>query len=382
MKKIVPFTKDIKFNTKIYEITSISLEHNLTIEENNLVSGEFIISGEYKITDSSINSEPFIYGLPFDITLDTKYDMDRIKIDIDDFKFEIVNEEILRVNIDVLIEGIELVEIEEEKEISEEIKPDLVIDSRSNSEEEIKKEESHLTLTELIDMVLDKSGMKKSLEDEKSIEADIRLENLEEFKSIAKAMEINEGIVSLEELLDKLALVSDVSEQKNDNEDKVTLMTMHAVKGLEYDYVFVVGVEEGLFPHSNSLESNDELEEERRLCYVAITRAKKKLYLINARSRILYGKVSSNVPSRFINEISDEYIETIGKKEDINVFKPKIDKNKMMNEDNDLHPGDMVNHDKYGFGVVVTIDGSIATISFKRDGLKKLMKNHKSIHKM
>lgn len=251
-----------------------------------------------------------------------------------------------------------------------------------NMIEEIKKEESHLTLTELIDMVLDKSGMKKSLEDEKSIEADIRLENLEEFKSIAKAMEINEGIVSLEELLDKLALVSDVSEQKNDNEDKVTLMTMHAVKGLEYDYVFIVGVEEGLFPHSNSLESNDELEEERRLCYVAITRAKKKLYLINARSRILYGKVSSNVPSRFINEISDEYIETIGKKEDINVFKTKIDKNKMMNEDNDLHPGDMVNHDKYGFGVVVTIDGSIATISFKRDGLKKLMKNHKSIHKM
>lgn len=251
-----------------------------------------------------------------------------------------------------------------------------------NMIEEIKKEESHLTLTELIDMVLDKSSMKKSLEDEKSIEADIRLENLEEFKSIAKAMEINEGIVSLEELLDKLALVSDVSEQKNDNEDKVTLMTMHAVKGLEYDYVFIVGVEEGLFPHSNSLESNDELEEERRLCYVAITRAKKKLYLINARSRILYGKVSSNVPSRFINEISDEYIETIGKKEDINVFKPKIDKNKMMNKDNDLHPGDMVNHDKYGFGVVVTIDGSIATISFKRDGLKKLMKNHKSIHKM
>ena len=262
-----------------------------------------------------------------------------------------------------------------------------VIDSGKELEfknmiEEIKKEENHLTLTELIDMVLDKSGMKKSLEDEKSIEADIRLENLEEFKSIAKAMEINEGIVSLEELLDKLALVSDVSEQKNDNGDKVTLMTMHAVKGLEYDYVFIVGVEEGLFPHSNSLESNDELEEERRLCYVAITRAKKKLYLINARSRILYGKVSSNVPSRFINEISDEYIETIGKKEDSNVFKPKIDKNKMMNEDNDLHPGDMVNHDKYGFGVVVTIDGSIATISFKRDGLKKLMKNHKSIHKM
>lgn len=163
MKKIVPFTKDIKFNTKIYEITSISLEHNLTIEENNLVSGEFIISGEYKITDSSINSEPFIYGLPFDITLDTKYDMDRIKIDIDDFKFEIVNEEILRVNIDVLIEGIELVEIEEEKEISEEIKPDLVIDSRSNNEEEIKNEEVSTN---------EKEAIKEEVKQEEKIDTD------------------------------------------------------------------------------------------------------------------------------------------------------------------------------------------------------------------
>lgn len=142
MKKIVPFTKDIKFNTKIYEISSISLEHNLSIEENNLVSGEFIISGEYKMNDSSINSEPFIHGIPFDITLDTKYDMDRIKIDIDDFKFEIVNEEILRVNIDVLIEGIELVEMIEEDEIVEDIKPDLVIEARNeNAEEEIKIED-------------------------------------------------------------------------------------------------------------------------------------------------------------------------------------------------------------------------------------------------
>lgn len=139
MKKIVPFVKDIKFNTKIFEITSISLEHNLTIEENNIVSGEFIISGEYKITDSSLNSEPFIYGIPFDITLDTKYDTDRIKIDIDDFKYEILNEEILRVNIDVLIEGVELVELPKEKDISEEIKPDLVIESR-NSSKEIKEE--------------------------------------------------------------------------------------------------------------------------------------------------------------------------------------------------------------------------------------------------
>ncbi len=130
MKKIIPFTSDIKFNTKIYEITSISLEHNLKIEENNIVSGEFIISGDYKMNDASINTEPFIQGIPFDITLDTKYDMDRIKIDIDDFRFEIINEEILKVNIDVLIEGVELVELNNDEEEKEDIKPDLIIEPR------------------------------------------------------------------------------------------------------------------------------------------------------------------------------------------------------------------------------------------------------------
>ena len=158
MKKIIPFTKDIKFNTKIYEITSISLEHNLVIEESNLVSGEFIVSGEYKMNDSSINTEPFIHGLPFDIELDAKYDMDKFKIDIDDFKYEIINEEILRVNIDVIFEGVPIYDLEEDDE--EEIKPDLIIEARNEKiesdlkelgftkedneikEEEIKKEES------------------------------------------------------------------------------------------------------------------------------------------------------------------------------------------------------------------------------------------------
>ena len=242
------------------------------------------------------------------------------------------------------------------------------------------EKEKNLSLTELIDTILIDAGIKEDLESEKSIEADIRLENLEEFKSITRAFEEREGIVSLGEFLDELSLVSDASEQKNDNTDKVTLMTMHSVKGLEFDYVFVVGFEEGLFPHMNSFESNDEMEEERRLCYVAITRARKKLYLINARSRMFYGKVSNNIPSRFVNEIGDDNLETIGKKDEL-VFKPKIDKNKMYNDDNDLHPGDFIEHDKYGKGVVISIDGSIATISFKGD-LKKLMKNHKSIRKV
>ncbi len=261
-----------------------------------------------------------------------------------------------------------------------------VIDSGKELEfkniiESIKKEKDKLSLTELIDFILDKSGIKKSLENEKTLEADIKLENLEEFKSITHNFEEREGIVSLGEFLDELSLVSDVSDHKQNNEDKVTLLTMHAVKGLEYDYVFVVGFEEGLFPHSNSFNSSEELEEERRLCYVALTRARKKLYLINARSRVLYGKVSSNIPSRFINEIGNELLDEIGKKS-VFVETKKINKNEMFNDDNDLHIGDMINHDKYGFGVVVSIDGSIATISFKKDGIKKLMKNHKSIRKV
>lgn len=139
MKKIIPFSKDIKFNTKIYEVTSISLEHNLNIGSDNVISGEFIISGDYKINDSSVNVEPFIYGLPFDIALDTKYDTDKINIDIDDFKFEIINEEKLRVNIDVLVEGIEVVTIEED-----EIKPDSIIEEKLDSMQEIIEDNSDI----------------------------------------------------------------------------------------------------------------------------------------------------------------------------------------------------------------------------------------------
>ena len=246
--------------------------------------------------------------------------------------------------------------------------------------ESLKKEKDNMSLTEFVDLVLEKSGIKSDLQNEKTLEADIRLENLEEFKSITKNVEESEGLVSLEDFLDELSLVSDVSEQKNDNlEEKITLMTMHAVKGLEFDYVFVVGLEEGIFPHSNSMDSEEDIEEERRLCYVAITRAKKKLYIINARSRLLFGKVSSNVPSRFISEIGEDMYEEI-RKEGIFVTN-KINKEEMLT-DNDIKKGDLINHDKYGMGVVIDIDGSIATISFTKNGVKKLLKNHKAIKKV
>ena len=154
-------------------------------------------------------------------------------------------------------------------------------------------------------------------------------------------------------------------------------MTIHAVKGLEFDYVFVVGMEENIFPHLNCIEENG-IEEERRLCYVAITRAKKKLYVTNAYKRTIFGRTSVNMPSRFIGEIDKECID-IPVKKDINT---KIDKSKMFNDDNGLNIGDNVIHDVYGPGVVVMVDKSIATIAFKGQGIKKLMKNHKSIKKV
>ena len=244
--------------------------------------------------------------------------------------------------------------------------------------EELKKASEKMSLTEFIDLVLDKTGIRTELKSERTLEADIRLENLEEFKSITRTVEEVDGIASLGDFLDEISLVTDASEKQEDGKDKVTLMTMHAVKGLEFDYVFVIGVEEGLFPHLNSMNSEEELEEERRLCYVAITRARKKLYIINARSRLLYGKVSSNVPSRFISEIGDDLLDQ-EKKEPL--IPKKINREDMMT-DNDIKAGDLIEHDKYGKGVVMNIDGSIATIAFSKAGVKKLLKNHKAIKKV
>ena len=243
---------------------------------------------------------------------------------------------------------------------------------------EMKEKSEVLSLTETIDMVLDKSGIKSELESEHTLEADIRLENLNEFKSITKTFEEESGIASLEDFLNEVSLVSDVNDQKNDNSPKVTLMTIHAVKGLEYKYVFVIGMEENIFPHVNSCDEDGGIEEERRLCYVAITRAKEKLYLVNALRRMLYGKTSVNMPSRFINEIDKDLIDAPEKK----MVNMKFNKKEAFNDDNGLKTGDNVIHDIYGPGVVVNVDKSIATIAFKGQGIKKLMKNHKSIKKV
>ena len=163
-------------------------------------------------------------------------------------------------------------------------------------------EEKELYSTvELMDEILEKTGYLKWLDDHTE-ENLIRIENIKELRSVATQF------VDLEEFLENVALIESSDKPSNDYASVVTLMTVHASKGLEFPVVFIIGMEEGLFPHSQSQMDLSELEEERRLCYVAITRAQEKVFLTNAQSRLYFGSVQSNFPSRFISEIPQELV--------------------------------------------------------------------------
>ena len=158
-------------------------------------------------------------------------------------------------------------------------------------------------------------------------------------------------------------------------------MTIHSAKGLEFEVVFLIGMEDGIFPHQNSFCEEGGLEEERRLCYVGITRAKEKLYISNAKRRILYGKDVMNPPSRFIKEIDPDLLDV----ENINMFEEeKINKEELYkNEDVDFKEGDVIMHMQYGRGVIIEVKGDFITVAFAKNfGIKKLLKNHKSITKI
>lgn len=174
-----------------------------------------------------------------------------------------------------------------------------------------------LSVTELVEDILDKSGYREMLKAEKSIEAQSRLENLDELLSVTKNFEeVNED-KSLVAFLTDLALVADIDSLDEDGEktDSITLMTLHSAKGLEFPVVFLIGLEEGVFPHSRSLMEEAEMEEERRLAYVGITRAEQTLFLTNAQMRTLFGRTSMNPASRFIREIPEELLEGVEKEE-------------------------------------------------------------------
>ncbi len=245
---------------------------------------------------------------------------------------------------------------------------------------QLQKKSESLSLTELIDCVLEDTGMKEELEKDPSLENELRLDNLMEFKSITATFEENTGSVNLGDFLEEISLIADISEHKN-TEDVVTLMTIHSAKGLEFDNVFLVGMEEGIFPHANALLEEDGIEEERRLMYVGITRAKKLLFLTNAKRRMLYGKDASNPPSRFIEEIDENLLE----KTNNSIKEEKVVNKEDLYHENDMdyQNGDVVIHTTYGRGVVIGVDKSIVTIAFAKNfGVRKLMKNHKSLKKM
>ena len=247
---------------------------------------------------------------------------------------------------------------------------------------EFQKLSEELSLTELVDLILDKTGIRRELELEDTIESQSRIENLEEFKSITKNFENKYGVISLSEFLDEISLVTDVEEHKNQT-DVVTLMTVHSAKGLEFDNVFIIGLEEGIFPHSMCLYSSNEIEEERRLCYVAVTRARKTLTLINTKKRLLFGQDSYNPPSRFISEISDEYLDKEETKEIKSKMLSRSFSSSNINQYEEYTLGEKVKHDKYGEGIIIGMDKSILTIAFPHPhGIIKIMKGHKSLKKI
>ncbi len=246
---------------------------------------------------------------------------------------------------------------------------------------DLQKAALNLSLTELIDVVLEKSGIKKELTEEKTLDSEFRMENLMEFKSITASFEARTGSVNLGDFLDEISLIADISEHQDDD-NVITLMTLHSAKGLEFKVVFITGMEEGLFPHSNAfLEGNSGIEEERRLCYVGFTRAKERLYLTNAKKRMIYGKTNSNPPSRFINEISPDVLEmsNYSIKEEKFVAKDNMYTDEVV----EYQKGDIVMHTIYGRGVVLDVDDKFVNIAFARNfGVRKLMKNHKSLKKV
>ncbi len=174
--------------------------------------------------------------------------------------------------------------------------------------------QEYVSVTELVEQILEKTGYRSMLKNEKTIEAESRLENIEEFLSVTKAFEEQSDDKTLVSFLTDLALVSDIDKLDKDedtSQGNIILMTMHAAKGLEFPVVFIIGMEENIFPHSRSIGDDDEMEEERRLAYVGITRAEERLFITCAQSRTLYGRSSFNSPSRFIKEISDDIIEVL-----------------------------------------------------------------------
>ena len=244
------------------------------------------------------------------------------------------------------------------------------------------QQQEFLTATDMVEQVLERTGYEEMLENERTIEAQSRLENLEEFKTVTKNFEEKTEDKTLISFLTDLALIADidnVDEEDPDFEEKVVLMTLHSAKGLEFPVVFLIGMEENVFPHSRSMFDDEEMEEERRLAYVGITRAEQRLFLTHAKMRTLYGRTNMNPISRFIDEIPEELLEGkeavaspfgssgfLSSHKQANRQQKEMPKRKAVRiepqkttgaETKTWQPGDKANHKKWGVGTVVKVQG-------------------------
>ncbi len=248
-----------------------------------------------------------------------------------------------------------------------------------------------VSLTQLMRDIWRRTGYVKELEAEETAQAESRLENLTEFLSVASEFETDAGALSdLTDFLQRTALL--VSSEVVEGEEGVSLMTLHSAKGLEFPVVFLIGLEEGLFPHVRSIGSDSEIEEERRLCYVGMTRAEERLYLVYAWSRMMFGQTGASRPSRFLEEIPEELVEhagatrpadRVGRYGESTWGAPSSRDSRRQEQERagspplDVSSGDSVTHAKWGDGIIVEIEGSgesaVATIRFSDIGTKRVL---------
>ena len=282
----------------------------------------------------------------------------------------------------------------------------------------LQKMQEFLPVRDFVETLLDKTGYLAALEAEGTLEADTRIENIKEFLSVAQEFDqSNAEEKNLTSFLTDVSLVSDLDEVDTESQSQVTMMTLHAAKGLEFPIVFIVGMEDGIFPTSRSFLDENAMEEERRLDYVGVTRAEKKLYLTNAVSRLLYGRTQNNPPSRFLAELDPNTVEEesaasqptgSGASEtgsqfkrtyyrDQRAFQPVYTQSQIHPQTQTGYgnsgaekvawqPGDKVKHRKWGIGVVVAVsgegDGLMLDIAFKQQGIKRLLASFAPIKKV
>lgn len=250
--------------------------------------------------------------------------------------------------------------------------------------ENIMKQQEFLTATDMVEIILEQTEYEEMLKAENSLEAQSRLENIEEFMTVTQDFEkTSEEDKTLVAFLTDLALIADIDSMDESHEaysEKITLMTLHSAKGLEFPVVFLIGMEENIFPHSRSMLDDEEMEEERRLAYVGITRAEKELFLTHATMRTLYGRTNINPVSRFIHEIPEELIDGIERVKQsmfgssfqqtantaTSSFTPgrkaprrKTERIQTTGAENvGWKAGDKVSHNKWGVGMVVKVQGT------------------------